>query len=32
MGQDYRAADQSNTRFVAAFLDVMERALRLIAQ
>src|SRR5438309_572162 len=28
MGQDYRAADQSNTRFVGAFLDAMVPALR----
>jgi serine/threonine protein kinase/Tfp pilus assembly protein PilF len=28
MGQDYRAADQSNTRFLGAFLDVMARALK----
>ena len=27
-----KAAGQSNTRFVGAFLDVMARALRLIAQ
>src|SRR5437868_7766070 len=28
MGQDYRAPDQSNTRFVGAFLDAMVPALR----